>query len=162
ECRGLVVHELADRRRALADRGTVDVDLLLHVLGRHADREGAQAEAELTDLRVAVVARCRTPDRGVWLLQRLRLDAPGPPRPVLAVADRITLVRPAADDVLDRLAPHLARALRVDAEALELDARCRASGTEVHAAVAQQIEHRDRFGRAYGMVVRLRHEANAV
>ncbi len=82
-------------------------------------------------------------------------------RPVLAV-ERIALVGPRTDDVLDRFAPHLARVLRVDAESFELDARRRAAGAHVDAAVAQQVEHRDRLRRPHRMVVRLRHQTHAV
>ena len=55
ERRRLRVHELAQRVLALRDRGAVDVDLLLHIFRRHADRERAQTETELAHLRVPVV-----------------------------------------------------------------------------------------------------------
>src|SRR5829696_2436939 len=42
EGRRLIVHELADWLLTAADRAAVDVDLLLHVFGGHADRERAQ------------------------------------------------------------------------------------------------------------------------
>ena len=67
EGRRLVVHVLADRLGAAGDGLAVDVDLLLHLFGRHADRERAEPEAELADLAVAVVGAGGAPDRRVGL-----------------------------------------------------------------------------------------------
>ena len=86
------------------------------------------------------------------------LHAPLRHRPVLAL-ELVLVVGPAADDVLDRLAPHLARLVRVDAEPFELDAGRRAAGAEVDATVAEQVEHRDGLRGAHRMVVGLRHQA---
>ena len=110
---------------------------------------------------VAVVAPRRAEDRRVGHLERLRQHAPARQRPVLAL-ELVLVVRPAADDVLERLVPHGARLVRVDAEALELEARRRAAGAEVDAAVGEEVEHRGRLGRAHRVVVGLRREAHAV
>ena len=48
------------------------------------------------------------------------------------------------------------------AEALELGTRRRTSGAEVDASVADQVEDGDRLGGAHRVVVRLRHEPDAV
>ena len=61
-----------------------------------------------------------------------------------------------------RFVPHLAGLARVDAEALDLGARRRATGAELDAAVADQIEHGDALGGAHRMVVRLGQQAHAV
>ena len=68
----------------------------------------------------------------------------------------VLVLGPRADDVAERLAPHLARLVGVDAEALELGARRRAAGAEVDAAVGDEVEHRDRLRGADRVVVRLR------
>src|SRR5207249_7121395 len=72
------------------------------------------------------------------------------------------VVGPAADDVAQGLLPHLPRLVRVDAEALELGARRRATGAELDAPVAEQVEDRRRLRGAHGVVVRLRHQPHAV
>jgi hypothetical protein len=110
---------------------------------------------------MTVVARGRAPDRRVRLLQRLGLHAPIRQRPVLPL-ERITVVGPAADDVLDGFAPHVACLVRSDAEAFELDPRRRPAGAEVDSPVRKQVEHCDRLGRPHWMVVGPRHESDAV
>ena len=62
-------------------------------------------------MAMAVGAAGRAPHRRVRLLQRLRQHAPLRQRPVLAL-ELALVVRPAADDVLERLLPHLARLVR--------------------------------------------------
>ena len=103
----------------------------------------------------------RAPERRVRLLQRLGQHAPLRHRPVLAL-ELVLVVGPAADDVVDGLLPHLARLVRVDAEALELGPGRRAAGAEVDPAVGDQVEHGGRLGRAHRVVVRLGHEPHAV
>ena len=116
---------------------------------------------EPPDRAVPLEARRRAPDRRVRVLERLRQHAPARHRPVGAV-ERVLVVGPAADDVLERLLPHRARVLRVDAEALELGARRRAAGAELDAPVGEQVEHRDRLRGAHRVVVRPRQQAHAV
>ncbi len=158
--RGLVA-ELADGLGAVGLALAVVREALLELLGRVADGERQQADAALADLVVAVDARRRAPDRRVRILQRLRVHAPLRHRPVLAL-ELVLVVGPAADDVAERLVPHLARLVRVDAEAFDLGARRRAAGAELDATVADEVEHRDALGGADRMVVRLGQQPHAV
>ena len=95
------------------------------------------------------------------LLARLRQHAALGHRPVLAL-ELVLVVGPAADDVTQRLLPHLTRVVRMDAEAFELGTRRRAAGAELDPTAGDQVEHRRRLGRAHGMVVRLGQQAHAV
>ena len=78
----------------------------------------------------------------------------GPPMCQYLPVGLVVLLGPRADDVAERLPPHLARLVGVDVEALELQARRRATGPEVDAPVGEQVEHRGRLGAADRVVVR--------
>ncbi len=151
----------AVRLLAGGDPRSVDTDLALDLVGRQADAERAQPDAHLADQPVGLGAAGGAPDRWVRLLHGLGQHAPLGHRPVLAL-ELVLVVRPAADDVPQRLLPHVARLVRIDAEALELDARGRAAGAEVDAAVGDQVEHGGRLGRAHRVVVGLRAKPHAV
>ena len=110
---------------------------------------------------MAVVARRRSPDRRVRILQWLGVHATRRHLPGRSV-ERDFVAGPAVDDVPDRFLPHGACRVRIDAEALQLRARRRPPGAEVHATVGEQVEHRHRFRRPDRVVVGLRHEAHAV
>ena len=69
---------------------------------------------------------------------------------------------PAADDVADRLLPHLRASRAGRCRSPRARPRRRAAGAEVDAAVGDEVEHGDRLGRAHRVVVRLRHEPHAV
>src|SRR5439155_11330665 len=69
---------------------------------------------------------------------------------------------PRADDHVERLLPHAARLVRVDAEALELVARRGAAGAELEAAVAHAVEQGRHLGGADRVVVGEGQEADAV
>ncbi len=147
--------------RAVGETAAIVDDALLEVFGRVADGERQQPDATLAHFVVALDARRRAPDRRVRLLQRLRVHAPRRHLPVLTV-ERVLVVGPDADDVLQRLVPHLARLVRVETEALDLGARRRAAGPELDPAVAHEVEHGDALGSTDRVVVRLRQQANAV
>jgi hypothetical protein len=95
------------------------------------------------------------------VLERLRQHAAGRDLERLAVPLE-HVVRPGRDDDVDRLLPELPRAVRIDAESLELGAGRRAARPELDPPVGQQVEDRGRLGRAHRMVVRERHETHAV
>ena len=155
ERRGRGIAEFADRLRAVSLTLAVVHDPLFEVLGRKPDGEREQSEPARTDLVVAVDARRRAPDRRMRILQRLGVDAPARHRPVLAF-ELVFVVRPDADDVPERLVPHLPGLTRVDAEAFDLCARRGAAGSELHSPVAHEVEHRHALRGTDGMVVRPR------
>ena len=115
------------------------------------------------DLAVPVGAAGRAPERRMRLLPAAAA-APGAARPCASACPSPGTVSSVQAPTMcsQRLRPHVARRVRIDVEALELGARRRAAGAELDAAVAQEVEHRDRLGRADRMVVRLRQEAHAV
>ena len=155
------MHVLADRLGAAGDGGAVDVDLLLHRLRRHADRERAQPEAELADLPVPVVGAGGAPDRRVRLLDRLR--AARAAAASTSARPRTRRCRWSSSRRRGRWPPATCRASSagIDAEALELGAGGRATGAEVDAAVGDEVEHGHRLGRAHRVVVRLGHQPHA-
>src|SRR5262249_26956268 len=65
-------------------------------------------------------------------------------------------------DLRHGLLPHGPLLCRVDAEALELHARGRLAGAELHPAARDEVEHRDALGDARRVVVAGRHEHDAV
>jgi hypothetical protein len=135
---------------------------ILQVFRRNTHGEGAEADAVAADLAVSVGAARRAPDRRMRILQWLGLHAPRRAHlPVLPVG-AVVLLGPRTHDVMERLAPHLARLVRIDAEALELRASRRAPRPELDATVGEQVEHGDRLRGADRMVVRLREQPHAV
>ena len=159
---GAVVDLLPDRLLALVEALAVHRDALDEIFGRHTDGERAQPDAVAPDLAVAVGAARRAPQRRMRLLQRLGLHAPRPAHvPVLAVG-LVVLVRPRADDVLERLRPHGARVVRIDVEPLDLGPGRRPTGPELDPAVGDEVEHRRRLRAADRVVVRLGEQAHAV
>ena len=86
---------------------------------------------------VAVRAGRRDPQRRVRLLERLRVHAARRDLEVAALPLE-DVARPRADDDVERLLPQVARVVRVDAEALQLLARRRASGAELEAPVRRR------------------------
>jgi hypothetical protein len=134
EGRGLFVLDGADGLRALGEPGAVRIDLLLQALRRHPDAERAQPDAVAPHLAVPFEARRRAPQRRVRILQRLRQHPPPRQRPVLALELEL-VVRPATHHHLERLAPHRARLVGIDAEAFEFGARRRAPGAELDAPI---------------------------
>src|SRR6185437_6479406 len=131
------------------------------VLGRVADGERQEPDAALAHLVVAFDTRRRAPDRRVWFLQRARVHAARRHLPVLAL-ERVLLVGPDADDVPQRLVPHLARLVRIEAEPFDLGAGRRAARPELDAAVTDEIEYGDALRGADRMVVGLREQTHAV
>jgi hypothetical protein len=133
---------------------------LRELLDADEDREPEDADAVPPGDLPALRAGRRHPHRRVRLLQRLRDDAARRDLHELAV-EREGLLGPHARDDLERLLPHRARALGVDLEA-GLLVLARPSGTELEAAVAQDVERRRPLGNPDRVVELVRQERHAV
>src|SRR5437867_3463594 len=143
---GAVVDELAGGPRLL-QAASIERDPTRQLLGRHADREGEEAEALPARDLVARGAGRGHPQGRVWLLQRLRQHAPRRHVEVRSLPGE-DVGGPRADDHVERLLPHAPRLVRIDAEALELVARRGAAGTELEAPVAHAVEQGGHLGGA--------------
>ena len=94
------------------------------------------------------------------LLQRLRHDVAGGEAPVLPVVLDFVL-RPELREQAHGLLPHRARVLGRDIEPTELAVRRPATGPELQAAVAQQVEDGRALGDPDGVIHREQHDAVA-
>src|SRR3989442_795135 len=157
---GAVVHDLPGGPRLL-QAVSIERDPTRQLLGRHADREGEEAEALLARDLMARGAGRGHPQRRVRLLERLRQHAPRRDAEVRALPGE-HVGGPRADDHLEGLLPHAARLLGVDAEAFQLVARRGAAGAELEAPVAHAIEEGRHLGGGDRVVVGKGQETDAV
>src|SRR5207249_1745492 len=131
---GPVVDELADGL-GLGQTRAVEADPPLQLFGIDEQREGQEAESLAAGDLVGLGARRGAPKRRMGPLERLRDYPAGRDREVLALPGK-HVVRPRADDDVERLLPELAGLLRIDAERFDLVARDRATGAELEPAIA--------------------------
>ena len=123
----------------------IGVDRGGELLGRHRG-EAEHAETRAGGAGEGGLARRRDPERGMWLLDRLRHELPLRDLVVTALVPREGVVDEEAADHPERLVPHLAGLVDRDAERLGVVPGCAPARAEVHAPVGQNVER----GRALG------------
>ena len=103
----------------------------------------------------------RHPQRGMRILHGLGDHRPGRDVVELAgVGERV--LGPHARDHFDGLAPLGLGGLRIHLEAVHLDERCGAAGSQVHAAVADDVQHGGALGDPHRVIVRAGQQGDGV
>jgi hypothetical protein len=141
-------------------RITIDLDALNQLL------VSAQVEAEHAHTHGAGFTEgrglaARHPQRRMRVLDGLGDHRPGRDAVELARM-RERVLRPHARDHLDGLTPLRLGGLRIDLETVHLDKRGRATGAQVHASIADDVQHGGALGNADRMVVRTRQQGDGV
>ena len=160
--RDVRIDAVADRH---AFRRLDDVVVFLHPFRRQLrfqEGEGQRAQAGTRGAMDGLALGARHPHRRMRLLHRLRHQVAARHVEIRAAEAGIRTHRQHVGGLLGRLAPHRALFLGRDVEAFHLQRGGRFTGAPVGAAVRHQIERRDAFRHARGMIVFRRHQHDAV